>query len=357
MARMRCKQSMTSYRRSKEVVPATTARHRVRRAQLFGRQKRRGRGCAFNDVTERMAAQDEQRERAWQNERYRILSELTHSISFDYDSQSDTVLLYIDRSGNGMEAQVIPHYLETLAENRIGVVHPDSIEAVRSMFEGARNGGGGFAIEYRADYYGRGYEWYRANLFVAHDAGQVWHLVGLIESIESERELRKRAEYDQITGLTNYATTKDLVNAALADSRMRTRCACAVLDIDDFKLVNDSSGHIEGDALLHEVGAILRTSFRDSDIVGRVGGDEFVLLLKDIDLDVAVEKLRGVSRRVSQASVPRLLAAPSVSIGVYRICTGDLTYRDVVVKADDALYRAKRAGKSRIAVYSEAGAS
>ncbi|WP_180326514.1 sensor domain-containing diguanylate cyclase [Raoultibacter phocaeensis] len=288
---------------------------------------------------------------SWNNERYRILSELTHAISFDYDVDADAVLLYLDRTGKGMEAQVIPSYFETMLEKRRGVVHPDSVEAVHTMFARVREGSDGGAIEYQADYYGLGYAWYRTNLFVVHDAYGSRHLVGLIENIQNEFDLRKRAELDETTGLTNHATAKELVNLALADPATRTNSICAVLDIDDFKLVNDTCGHIEGDALLHEVGSVLRSSFRETDVIGRVGGDEFVLLLKNIDLDIALSKLHKVTERVAAYALPCSGYVPSLSIGVYKIKSDDMTYRDAFVKADDALYRAKRAGKNRIVVY------
>ena len=292
---------------------------------------------------------------SWNNERYRILSELTHAISFDYDVEADTVLLYIDRTGSGMEAQVIPRYFERLLEERQDVIHPDSIETVRSMFERVRAGADGGAVEYQADYYGRGYSWYRTNLFVVSDAYGSRHLVGLIEDIQSEFDLRKRAELDEMTGLTNHATVKDLVNLALADPAVRKNSVCAILDIDDFKLVNDTCGHIEGDALLHEVGRALRSSFRETDAIGRVGGDEFVLLLKNIDLDLALGKLRDVARRIAGYALPAANLVPSVSVGVHKVEAGDLTYRDAFVKADEALYRAKRAGKNLIVVYRAEG--
>ena len=305
--------------------------------------------CCNKDVTEGLATED--RRRAWQDERYRLLTEMTNKMSFDYDSDTDTVLLYIDRTGDGVEAQVIPHYLEKLASTRSGVVHPDDMDDVRRMFEDARAGAAEVSAEYRANYYGHGYAWYRANLFVAHDNAGAWHLVGLIENIEDERDLRYRAENDAATGLGNHATTQDLVAAALAKPAVREHSVCVVLDIDDIKAVNDNSGHMEGDALLRKVGSVLRSSFRESDVIGRVGGDEFVLLLKEVDMDVVLRKLNQVRAQISATTVPGLGHAPTLSVGVYATCSDDRTYRDVFTRADEALYQAKRAGKNRVQVY------
>ena len=305
--------------------------------------------CCNKDVTEGLATED--RRRAWQDERYRLLTEMTNKMSFDYDSDTDTVLLYIDRTGDGVEAQVIPHYLEKLASTRSGVVHPDDMDDVRRMFEDVRAGAAEVSAEYRANYYGHGYAWYRANLFVAHDNAGAWHLVGLIENIEDERDLRYRAENDAATGLSNHATTQDLVAAALAKPAVREHSVCVVLDIDDFKAVNDNSGHMEGDALLRKVGSVLRSSFRESDVIGRVGGDEFVLLLKEVDMDVVLRKLNQVRAQISATTVPGLGHAPTLSVGVYATCSDDRTYRDVFTRADEALYQAKRAGKNRVQVY------
>lgn len=304
----------------------------------------------LTDITDEVR---ERRRQSWQTERYRILSELTHAISFDYDSESDTVLLYIDRTGKGMEPQVIPNYLETLTDTRAGVVHPDSMETVRAMFERVREGTTNEIIEYRADYYGTGYQWYRTNLFVAHDEGGSWHLVGLIENIQTERELRLRAEVDAVTGLSNYAAAHDLVNNALADPHLRAHSACAVVDLDNFKAVNDTFGHLKGDELLQQVGKVLRSNCRETDIVGRVGGDEFVVLLKNINLEVALRKFAAMKRAVaalfdSDAADAGLY--PTISIGVAVTRATDERYEDVFARADQALYQAKHAGKNRLRV-------
>ena len=141
----------------------------------------------------------------------------------------------MDRTGKGMEAQVIPHYLETLSETRGKIIHPGSMDDVRRMFQHARSGANEVSAEYQADYFGKGYAWYRANLFVAHDVAGVWHLVGLIENIDDEHDLRFRAENDATTGLSNHTATQDLVASALADASVRRHSVCVALDIDDFK--------------------------------------------------------------------------------------------------------------------------
>lgn len=308
--------------------------------------------CCNKDVTERVAAEERsRRESAWQRERYRRLIEMTRKISFDYDSETDTMLLYLDRTGKGTEAQEISHYLETLSEVRRGVVHPDSIAIVRDMLEDVRAGKKERNIEYQADYYGQGYAWYRTDMFVVHDDGGAWYLAGLIDNIDHERELRFRAEYDGITGLSNHVATRDLITAALADPEVRERSVCVAIDIDDFKQVNDTCGHIQGDMLLHEIGGLLRAGFREGDILGRVGGDEFVLLLKHIDVQKALLKLEQISQQVSGAKEGGRGRCPSISIGVYEIQPDDRTYRDVFVKADEALYQAKHSGKNCICVY------
>ena len=299
----------------------------------------------------------ERNERAWQNERYRILNELTHAISFDYDSRRDEVLLHIDRDGEGVEAQLITNYLETLDEERVGIVHPGSIETVRSMFERVCEGASNEVVEYRADYYGTGYQWYRANLFIAQDGNDAWHLVGLIDDIQTERELRQRAEYDAVTGLSNYASTRDLVNDALADPHVRAHSVCAVIDLDDFKAVNDNCGHLRGDWLLRQVGDALRGNCRESDIAGRVGGDEFVVFLKGINLETALRKLAAMRSAVSKLTLQPKHASesseplvPSVSIGATATRAEDADYSDAFARADEALYRAKRSGKNRLRV-------
>lgn len=301
---------------------------------------------AIADVTEELRAQHA---RDWQNERYRILSELTHAISFDYNSETDEALLYTD-AGDGFKAQSIPHYLENLSLAREGVVHPDSLDAVRALFDAPEKQRTA-TLEYRANYRGDGYRWYRANLYRMEDFDGAWHFIGLMEDIQQERDLKTRAENDQLTGVSNHMTTKQLVDEALADPLLARRCVCALVDVDDFKSVNDHCGHIKGDELLERIGSLMRRSCRPTDVVGRVGGDEFAILFKDAPLRGVLNRLDSIRAQVLElTSSTAAEAGASVSIGVYAV-RGASSYDEAFAKADEALYASKGKGKNRISQY------
>ncbi|WP_172623436.1 sensor domain-containing diguanylate cyclase [Arabiibacter massiliensis] len=304
---------------------------------------------AVLDITDELRAR---RATAWQNERFRILSELTRAISFDYDSETDTVLIYIDE-GDGMKPHVIHRYLENLEQERVGVVHPDSIGPVRQLFTRVARGEDKHAmLDFRADYYKTGFRWYRANLFVVDDEGGTWHLIGLIQDIQDERDFRQQAECDLMTGISNHATTKRLIDDVLADPQARAGCVCALIDVDDFKNVNDRCGHLRGDELLQDVGAFMRGACRSTDIVGRIGGDEFALLFRGIKLEDALVKLDSIRTQVVDLTASSTgLSDVSLSIGVCEVGPDDGTCDAVFAKADEALYASKRAGKNRVTVY------
>lgn len=309
--------------------------------------------AAIADVTEEVRAQNA---RAWESERHRILSELTGSISFDYDSRTDETLLYVD-SGQGVEAQTVPHYLDDFESARRGVIHEEDVAAVRAMFDHLDERDGA-STDYRADYRGDGYRWHRANLFKVTDLDGAWHLIGIVKDIQDERELKQKAELDQLTGLVNHATTKRLFAEALSDPALEGRCVCALLDVDDFKLVNDTFGHVKGDEFLKFVGTHARNACRATDVVGRVGGDEFAVLFKGATLETAVSRLDEIRNRVVRlAGQSAFGSLASISIGVYAVEPGVLTYEEAVSKADEALYRSKGKGKNRISVSGHGGSA
>jgi diguanylate cyclase (GGDEF)-like protein len=172
----------------------------------------------------------------------------------------------------------------------------------------------------------------------------------------SERtgELRHQALHDALTGLPNRALIVDRIDRLLARNRRQgTVGAVLYVDLDDFKDVNDTLGHAAGDRLLVAVAARLQSTLRDADTIGRMGGDEFVVLIDGASLDAApelvAERLLDVMRQpfeLEGASMPLMV---NVSVG---IATGDRTTPgDLLRDADVALYQAKAAGKNRYEVF------
>jgi PAS domain S-box-containing protein len=129
---------------------------------------------------------------------------------------------------------------------------------------------------------------------VRNHAGEVTHFVGVLNDITDQKryeaQLEKRANFDDLTGLANRNLLKDLLKSGLNYARRHDkRLALMVIDLDNFKRINDSLGHSAGDELLKVVGRRLSDSVRSSDAVARLGGDEFVVLLHDEQDDEAIE--------------------------------------------------------------------
>ncbi len=165
--------------------------------------------------------------------------------------------------------------------------------------------------------------------------------------------LRRQALYDSLTSLPNRSLFNERLTASYADSTAENRLAVLLVDLDDFKAVNDSYGHVAGDALLVAVGQRLSESIRDGDTAARYGGDEFVIALPACtDPDTPSR----VARRILAAlAEPFDIGGRSVSgrasIGVAVAGPDDGTIDDLVRNADVAMYVAKSRGKGRFEVF------
>ncbi len=170
-----------------------------------------------------------------------------------------------------------------------------------------------------------------------------------------EDRLRRDALYDDLTDLPNRTLLLDRLDHAIERHRRdpKRRYAVLFLDLDRFKLVNDSLGHAVGDALLRALALRLRDEVRAGDTVARLGGDEFCVLVEDLDSDL--EAQRTAVRLQEAVARPFPVAGremfTSVSVGVAHARPAYVTSADVLRDADIAMYRAKTAGKGRHAVF------
>ena len=169
---------------------------------------------------------------------------------------------------------------------------------------------------------------------------------------EENRHLQDKIARDLLTGILNRSTSEDEISKILSSEKANERSAFIILDIDDFKKINDTYGHPEGDRILKNIGQILKNMFRKSDIVGRFGGDEFVIFLSDIDNDASViKKVSDVVEEIHRLKNTFELEVPvSASFGITMTTQDSKNFQDIFDKADKALYTAKRNGKNRYAI-------
>jgi diguanylate cyclase (GGDEF)-like protein len=175
-------------------------------------------------------------------------------------------------------------------------------------------------------------------------------------SIERKRyqvQLEHQANYDALTGLPNRSLLHDRLRQAVYSQREKRAIAVVFMDLDHFKFVNDSLGHSTGDLLLKAMAERLRTVLREGDTVGRVGGDEFVLILNDqSNEEIIYRAMQRISAKVSEPITidgKELHCSCSAGISIYPQDGRDV---DTLLKnADAAMYRAKEHGRSNFQFY------
>jgi diguanylate cyclase (GGDEF)-like protein len=166
-----------------------------------------------------------------------------------------------------------------------------------------------------------------------------------------ERQLAGVREEASLDPLTKVGNRRHFETALSDRLRLAKRqFVIAIIDVDDFKRINDTGGHQTGDRVLQEVAQALRTSLRPDDVVARIGGDEFAVLASGLTLRQAESRLRSVMSHLTTslggaAKLPRV----TLSCGAAECSAGD-TMQSLMSRADQALYDAKRTGKNRVAV-------
>jgi two-component system CheB/CheR fusion protein len=196
--------------------------------------------------------------------------------------------------------------------------------------------------------------WVQLREFRSESGLAVMARTDITELKEAERTIRKQAEEDPLTGLANRAVMLRRVDEALG--RQSTgRSALVLIDLDDFKAVNDSLGHDAGDELLVVIARRLVGALRRGAVVGRMGGDEFAILMSGSDRAALTRRLDRIMAIVQQpVALTGRTVTPRLSMGVAAFAPGTLSRRDVFQHADIALYHAKAAGRGRHAFFDEA---
>lgn len=186
------------------------------------------------------------------------------------------------------------------------------------------------------------------------DVGLVWSFRDITEKRKQEAVIRYQAHHDALTNLPNRTLFQDRLNHALRKcSRSAGKLAIFYMDLDGFKTINDSLGHLTGDELLVQVSHRLEEALREADTVARVGGDEFIVLLEDIEGHAEVvhlaERVLDVFRKPFFLQGQELYITTSIGVAIY---PGDGETEELLIRnADIAMYKAKDQGRNNFHFY------
>jgi diguanylate cyclase (GGDEF)-like protein/PAS domain S-box-containing protein len=290
-------------------------------------------------------------------ERYGLWAEATNDGLWDWDLTTNTVYY----SARCME--LLGHeYRSSKTSPSIwfDAVHPEDLDKVREDLRVAIDGQLHTVVfEHRVRGFDRTYRCLTCRALPVGPAnGPAVRIVGSIHDSEPRKQLEQRlrqgALYDEVTGLPNRKLFLERLYFAITDARAPSalRYAVVFLDLDGFKLVNDSLGHLAGDHLLAQVGQRLRAGLRPTDIAARFGGDEFALLLHNLEpsaIGPIVERMQaGLAAPID---VDGHRVAVTASVGIATSDGGYTNAEDVLRDADIAMYHAKAINPGSLAMF------
>ncbi len=307
----------------------------------------------FSDITGIKAAD---RELYVNKEQFDIVKRLTNVIFFEWDTETGT----ISHSSNFLDFfdpldsyENFPYSLKGY-----GAFSQEDAEGLITLFEEFREGLTESDAEVKAVNRHGDSRWYKVSMSAIFDgSGRPLKVVGILSDIDEQKRKLQTAEEsamkDPLTQLYNKVSTKALIEEYI--SANQNQGAFMMLDIDNFKRVNDTLGHLYGDAVLSELAHTLKSLFRDTDIIGRVGGDEFVVFMTNIN-ELAV--IRTKAERILSAfkrpfRTENAEQGISCSIGVSIYPGHGSTYDELMQKADSSLYFSKSSGKDQCTLYAD----
>ena len=245
-------------------------------------------------------------------------------------------------------------YLDYLAQDRNEtLIHPEErgalLDAIdpQNLVARYRAGEREFTVPFRALNRKKNWVWLEMNIHLSAGEGKNnVGGIGYVRVIDAQKKLERKACFDGLTQLLNRATVEERIEHALVEGEVPS--CLLILDVDNFKSVNDLFGHRAGDELLSKLAGTLRARLRQSDLVGRLGGDEFVALLKGATEQVARDKGTELLAAIEALTFTLPHASPvTISIGYACAPQDGMTFAELYAKADQALYTAKRCGKNR----------
>lgn len=288
-------------------------------------------------------------------EQYQIILSQTENIIFELDVINDTVYFsdtWKDIFGyNPAEKNIIDNLISTH-------LHPDDGSILLNVLATLKQGEGYQNVEVRIAKEDGAYLWCRVRATgIYDDNGAMTKIVGIIINIDSEKRasaiLQERAEQDALTKLLNNSSARKQCEKYLCTLSDNEMCALLIVDLDNFKYINDHFGHMYGDKFLVHTAEQIKKLFRSKDILARIGGDEFLIMMRDIpDADLVKKRATQLITEINDIldEHPNNYVS-SCSIGISFGPEQGTNYNLLFEHADAALYEAKRKGRNCYSIY------
>lgn len=285
---------------------------------------------------------------------FRLINSVSFDFTFLFDCEKNSAIITRYLEGNVSEPEKIDGFVDVL----LSKVHPDDLNLLEKQLKHVNQGAQNIAFEVRLkESAGRRFRWHSVRVRSISDSGKKIY-VGSSTYIDSrknkESELTIKARQDPLTGLLNKVVTQENITEFIKRNP-DTDCAMIVIDIDNFKNYNDCMGHLFGDEVIKETANTIRRVFGINSFVGRIGGDEFLAFVKNVDDIVSIVKkmseLRDALGAVNLGQKNNFHLTCSIGISLYPDM--GTTFDSLFQAADMALYSIKNSGRNSYAFYTE----
>ena len=299
----------------------------------------------------------------WQESDHRdfVVESVSQDILFDYEIHTDTLHMSEEYAHRTNLPAQIPHF--SVKSMKRGMVHEKDTPAFERMLQELKESAKAPNTILRFLHKDGWYHWYHLiGAVITNETGEPVRVVGKAVNINRQKQemldLIDKVQRDPFTKLYNKTMTEMLVKQYLS-YESSSHHALLVIDVDNFKEINDTFGHLCGDSVLIEVSNALKQKFEHANVVGRIGGDEFLVFLRGMKSKRQIQKeAEDICSFFQQVTIPSNGGyQPSASIGVAVYPEDGVNYEDLFRRADKALYASKRQGKNNVVFYADTGTS
>lgn len=283
--------------------------------------------------------------------KYRTVMNYTNDFIFELDLCSNEIYLSDNIQIKGTDNHIILDASDWI--NTQKYVHNEDRSALLEAFENIIVNKKVKDLTLRIDLEEKGvYVWYRLRMFLhLNQEQEPIMILGIFTNIDVEQRnlevLEKQVEIDPMTGLLNSVTFRKNYYKAIRSIKENECLGMLLIDLDNFKYINDEYGHYSGDVVLKAVARVMTSTFRSTDYIARVGGDEFAIIMANVtDKGIVELKAKQLIEGVAKLSLGEQMIKTTCSVGIMTTSDELMPYKHIFNKADSALYEAKRTGKS-----------